>query len=51
MSDLLVRADKALIAGDFNIHGDDANDASGVAFIDLVNSFGVKQNINKPIML
>ncbi len=45
LSDLLVNADKALIVGDFNIHVDNTNDALGLAFTDLINSFGVKQNI------
>ncbi|XP_058248684.1 uncharacterized protein LOC131354733 [Hemibagrus wyckioides] len=48
LSDLLISFDKVLIVGDFNIHVDDANDALGLAFIDLLNSFGVKQNINRP---
>ncbi len=41
LSDLLVNADKALIVGDFNIHVDNTNDALGLAFTDLINSFGV----------
>ncbi len=44
LSDLLVNADKALIVGYFNIHVDNTNDALGLAFTDLINSFGVKQN-------
>ncbi len=44
----MVNADKALIVGDFNIHVDNPNDALGLAFIDLINSFGVKQNITGP---
>lgn len=50
MSDLLVQADKALIAWDFNIHVENANDAFGVAFINLLNLFGVKQNITNPLI-
>ncbi len=45
LSDLLVNADKALIVGDFNIHVDNPNDALGLVFTDLINSFGVKQNV------
>ncbi len=45
LSDLLVNVDKALIVGDFNIHLDNTNDALGLAFTDLINSFGVKQNV------
>ncbi len=48
LSDLLVNVDKALIVGDFNIHVDNTNDALGLAFTDLIHSFGVKQNIIGP---
>ncbi len=48
LSDLLVNVDKALIVGDFNIHIDNTNDALGLAFTDLINSFGVKQNDTGP---
>ncbi len=48
LSDLLVTVDKALIVGDFNIHVDNTNDALGLAFTDLINSFGVKQNVTGP---
>ncbi len=44
----MVNADKALIVGDFNIHVDNTNDALGLAFTDLINSFGVKQNVTGP---
>ncbi len=45
LSDLLVNVDKALIVGDFNIHVDNPNDALGLVFTDIINSFGVKQNV------
>ncbi len=32
----------------FNIHVDNANYVLGIAFTDLINSFGVKQNITGP---
>uniref|UniRef100_A0A8C1YIV1 Reverse transcriptase domain-containing protein n=1 Tax=Cyprinus carpio TaxID=7962 RepID=A0A8C1YIV1_CYPCA len=48
LSDLLVTADKALIFGDFNIHVDYTNDALGLAFTNLLNCFGVKQNVTGP---
>ncbi len=48
LSDLLVNVDKALIVGDFNIHVDNTNDALGLVFTDLINSFGVKQNVTGP---
>ncbi len=48
LSDLLVNVDKELTVGDFNIHVDNTNDALGFAFTDLINSFGVKQNVTGP---
>ncbi len=42
LSDILVNVDKALIVGDLNIHIENTNDALGLAFTDLINSFGVK---------
>ncbi len=45
---LLANVDKALIVGDFNIHVDNTNDALGLTFTDLINSFGVKQNVTGP---
>ncbi len=44
----MVNVDKALIVGDFNIHVDNTNYALGLAFTDLINSFGVKQNVTGP---
>uniref|UniRef100_A0A8C1P2D5 Reverse transcriptase domain-containing protein n=1 Tax=Cyprinus carpio TaxID=7962 RepID=A0A8C1P2D5_CYPCA len=49
LSGLLVTIDKVLIVRDFNIHVDNTNDALGLAFTDLINSFGVKQNVSRPI--
>ncbi len=37
LSDLLVKVDKALIVGDFNIRVDNINDALGLAFTDCMN--------------
>ncbi len=48
LSDLLINVDKPLIAGDFNIHVDNTNDALGLSFTGLINSFGVKQNVTGP---
>ncbi|MGL5674004.1 MAG: hypothetical protein ACRDC9_13155, partial [Plesiomonas shigelloides] len=45
LSNLLINFDKVLLVGDFNIHVDDVNDALGLSFVDLLNSFGVKQNV------
>ncbi len=44
----MVNVDKALIVGDFNIHVDNTNDVLGLAFTELINSFGVKQNVIGP---
>ncbi len=44
----MVNVDKALIVGDFYIHVDNTNDALGLEFTDLINYFGVKQNITVP---
>ncbi len=48
LSDLLVNVDKALIVGDFNIQVDNTNYVLRLAFTDLINSFGVKQNFTRP---
>ncbi len=44
----MFNVDKALIVGYFNIHVDNTNDALGLAFTDLINSFVVKQNFTRP---
>ncbi len=46
--DLLVNVDKALIVRDFYIHFDNTNNALGLVFTDLINSFVVKQNVSGP---
>ncbi len=48
LSDLLVNVDKALLLEILDIHVDNTNDALGLAFTDLINSFGVKQNVTGP---
>ncbi len=45
---VLVNVDKDLIVGDFNIYIDNTNDALGLVFTDLINSFGVKLNVTGP---
>ncbi len=45
LSDILVNVDKVLIVGDFNIHVNNTNDAIGLGFTYIINSFGVKQNV------
>ncbi len=44
----MVNVDKALIVGDINIHVDNKNYALRLVFTDLINSFGVKQNVTGP---
>ncbi len=46
LSDLLVNVDKALIVGYYYIHVDNTNDTLGLVFTDLINYFGVKQNVS-----
>ncbi len=48
LSELVLAADKILIVGDFNIHVDNKKDALGSAFIDILNSIGVKQHVSGP---
>ncbi len=46
--ELVLAADKVLIVGDFNIHVDNEKDALGSAFIDILNSIGVRQHVSGP---
>ncbi len=48
LSELVLAADKVLIVGDFNIHVDNEKDSLGSAFIDIINSIGVKQPVSGP---
>ncbi len=48
LSELVLAADKVLIVGDFNIHVDNEKDALGLAFIDILNSIGVRQHVSGP---
>ncbi len=48
LSELVLAADKVLIVGDFNIHVDNEIDALGSAFIDILNSIGVRQHVLGP---
>ncbi len=48
LSELVLAADKVLIVGDFNIHVDNEKDLLGSAFIDILNSIGVKQHVSGP---
>ncbi len=44
----MLAADKVLIVGDFNIHVDNEKDVLGSAFIDILNSIGVRQHVSGP---
>ncbi len=44
----MLAADKVLIVGDFNIHVDNEKDALGSAFIDILNSVGVRRHVSGP---
>ncbi len=48
LSELVLAADRVLIVGDFNIHVDNEKDALGSAFIDILNSLGVRQHVSGP---
>ncbi len=48
LSELVLAADRVLIVGDFNIHVDNEKDALGSAFIDILNSIGVRQHVSGP---
>ncbi len=48
LSELLLAADKVLIVGDINIHVDNEKDALRLAFIDILNSIGVRQHVSGP---
>ncbi len=48
ISELVLTADKVLIVGHFNIHVDNEKDALGSAFIDILNSIGVRQHLSGP---
>ncbi len=44
----MLAADKVLIVGDFNSHVDNEKDALGSAFLDILNSIGVRQHVSGP---
>ncbi len=46
LSESVLAADKFLIVGDFNIHVDNEKDALRSAFIDILNSIGVRQHVS-----
>ncbi len=48
LSELVLAADKVLIVGHFNIHVHNEKYAFGSAFIDILNSIGVRQHVSEP---
>ncbi len=48
ISELVLAADKVLAVGDFNIHVDNDTNALGSAFLDILNSIGVRQYVPGP---
>ncbi len=47
----MLAADKVLNVGDFNIHVDNEKYALGSAFIDILNSIGIRQHVSGPTHL
>ena len=48
LSALLLKTDKVIIVGDFNIHVDVENDSLGTAFLSQLDSFGFCQCVHEP---
>ncbi len=48
LSELVLAADKVLTVGNCNIHFDNEKDAIGSAFIDILNSIGVRLHVSGP---
>ena len=48
MESLVLSKDHLLLVGDFNLHVDVADDADATKFLDLIDSLGLKQHVNKP---
>ena len=48
LTSLVLKYEKVIIVGDFNIHVDVNNDCLASAFTSLLDSIGFSQNVNKP---
>ena len=48
LSDLVLRANKVIVVGDFNIHMDNKDDSLRTAFSSLIDAIGFSQAINEP---
>ena len=46
MEQIITDPKSLIIFGDFNLHVDSPNDAAAIKFIDLLETFGLKQHIN-----
>ncbi len=44
----MLAADKVLIVGDFSTHVNNEKDSLGSAFLDILNSIGVRQHMSGP---
>ena len=45
---IILSTEPLVITGDFNIHVDDASDTSAAQFLDLLQSLGLEQHVDKP---
>ncbi|MDF4294885.1 hypothetical protein P3465_23480, partial [Vibrio parahaemolyticus] len=48
LSSLVLKSDKVIIVGDFNIHVDVDNDSLATTFISLLDSIGFSQGVHEP---
>ncbi len=48
LSSLVLKTDRVMVIGDFNIHVDNVNDSLGSAFISLLDSVGFCQCVHEP---
>ena len=48
MESVILSKEHVAIVGDFNIHVDVPDDPDGTKFLDLIDSLGLQQHVNKP---
>ena len=51
LSSLVLKSDKVIIVGDFNVHVDVTNDSLSNAFTSLIDSISFCQSVNKPTVM
>ena len=51
LSDLVLKTDKIIIVGDFNIHVDNTNDSLSLAFISVLDSIGFSQCVHNILIV